>query len=66
MKPQKEHKNTGLYGVILVLLGLLFRTLSDTVGGSHVQDFVSGVLMGLSAAVLLAGILLLAKAWLNK
>ena len=66
MKPPKEHKNTGLYGVILVLLGLLFRALSDTVGGSHVQDFVSGVLMGLSAAVLLAGILLLAKAWLNK
>ena len=66
MKPQKEHKNTGLYGVISVLLGLLFRALSGSVGGSHVQDFVAGVLLGLSVAVLLAGILLLAKAWLNK
>ena len=66
MKPQKGRKNSALYGVVLVLLGLLCHALSGSVGGSHVQDFVSGVLMGLSAAVLLAGILLLAKAWLNK
>lgn len=66
MKPQKGRKNPALYGVVLALLGLLCHALSGSVGGSHVQDFVSGVLLGLSVAVLLAGILLLAKAWLNK
>ena len=39
-----------LYGVLLILL----------VGGSHVKEFFSGVLMGMSVAEMLAGVVIVA------
>ena len=66
MKTQKPNPKTdALYGVLL-LLGLLCYALSGTLGGSHMQDFTSGVLMGLSVAVMLAGIVLLVKTRIQK
>ena len=66
MKTQKPKRQTdALYGVLL-LLGLLCYALSGTLGGSHMQDFASGVLMGLSVAVMLAGIVLLIKTRIQK
>ena len=66
MKTQKPKPQTDvLYGVLL-LLGLLCYALSSTLGGSHMQDFASGVLMGLSVAVMLAGIVLLIKTRIQK
>ena len=45
------------FGVLLILLGIVLGIVSRAVGGSPSQDFTSGILMGLSAGILLVGIL---------
>ena len=45
------------FGVLLILLGIVLGIVSRAAGGSPSQDFTSGILMGLSAGVLLVGIL---------
>ena len=45
------------FGVLLILLGIVLGIVSRAVGGSPCQDFATGILMGLSAGVLLVGIL---------
>lgn len=44
-------------GVLLILLGIVLGIVSRSVGGSLFQDFTTGILMGLSAGILLVGIL---------
>ena len=44
-------------GVLLILLGIALGIVSRTAGGSPFQDFATGILMGLSAGILLVGIL---------
>lgn len=45
------------FGVLLILLGIVLGIVSRAAGGSPSQDFISGILMGLSAGILLVGIL---------
>ena len=45
------------FGVLLILLGVALGITSRAAGGSPSQDFTSGILMGLSAGILLVGIL---------
>ncbi len=45
------------FGVLLILLGIVMGIVSRAAGGSPSQDFTSGILMGLSAGILLVGIL---------
>ena len=61
-----ERQKEILYGVILVVLGIASSALSATVGGSDVRDFISGILMGLSVAEILAGIVTVGKSILKK
>ena len=61
-----ERQKGILYGVILVVLGIANSAMSATVGGSDVRDFISGILMGLSVAEILAGIVTVGKSVLNK
>ena len=51
-----ERQKGILYGLVLVVLGIASSAMSGTVGGTDVQDFVSGILMGLSIVEILAGI----------
>ena len=51
-----ERQKGILYGLVLIVLGIACGAISKTTGGTDVQDFVSGVLMGLSVAEILAGI----------
>lgn len=44
-------------GVLLILLGIVLGIVSRAAGGSPSKDFTSGILMGLSAGILLVGIL---------
>ena len=46
--------------VLLILLGIASNALSALVGGSHVKEFFSGVLMGMSVAEMLAGVVIVA------
>ena len=61
-----ERQKGILYGVILVVLGIDSSAMSATVGGSDVRDFISGILMGLSVAEILAGIVVVGKSILKK
>ena len=45
------------FGVLLILLGVALGIVSRTACGSPSQDFTSGILMGLSAGILLIGFL---------
>ena len=61
-----ERQKGILYGIILVVLGLACNAMSATASGSEVQEFVSGLLMGLSAAEILAGIFIVGKSILKR
>ena len=61
-----ERQKGILYGLVLIVLGIACGAISKTTGGTDVQDFVSGVLMGLSVAELLAGIGAIGKQVLHK
>ena len=51
-----ERQKGVLCGFVLIFLGIASSALSRTTGGTDVQDFLSGILMGLSVAEILAGI----------
>ena len=63
---QLARQNGVLYGLVLIVLGIACGAISKTTGGTDVQDFVSGILMGLSVAELLAGIGAIGKQVLHK
>lgn len=56
----EKQKNT-LYGVLLIVMGIAVQALSHTIGGSDVRDFISGLLLGISIAEMLAGIYVVGK-----
>ena len=61
-----ERQKCILYGLVLIVFGIACGAMSKTTGGTDVQDFVSGILMGLSVAEILAGILIAGKRLLSK
>ena len=61
-----ERQKGALYGLVLVLLGIASGAISKTTGGTDVQDFLSGILMGLSVAEILAGIWAAGKTFLKQ
>ena len=61
-----ERQKGILYGLALIVFGIASGTLSETAGGTDVQNFVSGILMGLSVAEILAGILIAGKRLLGE
>ena len=63
---QLERQKGILHGLVLVVLGIASSAMSGTVGGTDVQDFVSGILMGLSIVEILAGIGVAGKKLLNQ
>lgn len=44
-----------------ILFGVACNAMAGTVGGTDVRDFISGILMGLSIAEMLAGIVTIGK-----
>lgn len=54
-----EENKQIIYGFILFLLGLILIFISRNNSGSHFQDFVTGILMGLGVGVLFVGIVLI-------
>ena len=65
MQELERQKNI-LYGIILIVLGIACNAMSNTVGASHVQEFISGLLIGLSVAEVLAGIVVVGKSVLKR
>ena len=50
-----------LYGLVLIFLGIASGAMSKTTGGTDVQKFIAGILMGLSAAETLSDIWIIGK-----
>ena len=61
-----ERQKGALYGLVLVVLGIASGAMSKTTGGTDVQDFFSGILMGLSVVEILAGIWVAGKTFLKQ
>ena len=61
-----ERQKGVLRGVVLVVLGIASGAMSKTTGGTDVQDYLSGSLMGLSVAEILAGIWVAGKTFLKQ
>ena len=61
-----ERQKGILCGFVLIVLGVASSALAKTTGGTDVQDFLSGILMGLSVAEILAGIWVAGKALLKQ
>ena len=61
-----ERQKGALYGLVLVVLGIASGAMSKTTGGTDVQNFISGVLMGLSVAEILAGVWVAGKTFLKQ
>ncbi len=61
-----ERQKGILYGAALITLGIACSAMSGTVGGTDVRDFISGVLLGLSVAEILAGIYIIGKQMAGK
>ena len=56
-----EKQKNLLYGVILIVMGIALQALSHTFGGSGIQDFFSGLLLGISIGEMLAGVYIVGK-----
>lgn len=56
-----ENQRTSLYGLILIMMGLVLLVLHYNLGGSNVKDFISGILLGLSVGEMLAGVYVTAR-----
>lgn len=61
-----ERQKGVLCGFVLIVLGIASSALSRTTGGTDVQDFLSGILMGLSVVEILAGICVAGKKLLKQ
>ena len=51
-----ERQKNVLFGLILIVLGIVCGAQSNTTGETSVLDFISGILLGLSVAEILIGI----------
>ena len=45
-----------MHGVLLIVMGIALQALSYGISGSNVKDFISGLLLGLSIAEMLVGV----------
>ena len=44
-----------LYGIILIVIGIILAALHFTVAGDDIRDFISGIIAVISVLVILAG-----------
>ena len=56
-----EKQKKLLYGIMLIVMGIALLTLSHTIGGSDMKDFVSGIILGLSIGEMLVGIYVIGR-----
>ncbi len=61
-----EKQKNLLHGVLLIVMGIALQALSHTLGGSHVKDFFSGALLGISIAEMIIGLYVVGKGIANR
>ena len=50
-----EKEKVTLYGILLIVMGIALLAVSHSFGGSDLQDFLSGILLGISVGAILTG-----------
>jgi len=60
-----EKGNYLLTGIMLVVMGIALLVFSNSVEGTNVKDFISGVMAGLSVGVTLIGVFVMTRALLK-
>ena len=56
-----EKQKNMLYGIMLIVMGIAVQALSYAIGGSNFNDFISGLLLGLSIGEMLVGVYVVGK-----
>lgn len=56
-----EKQKNLLYSILLIIMGIALQALSQTLGGSAVKDFFSGLLLGISVGEMVVGVYLVGK-----
>ena len=66
MKEVQNLKNTKIWmiGFILIVMGGVLLALSQLFGGTDVQDFLSGLMLGIAVSEMLIGVFFSAAGWL--
>ena len=61
-----EKQKEVLYGILLIVLGIASNSMSKTISGNDVKDFIAGLLMSLAIVEMLAGIVIIGKSTIEK
>lgn len=56
-----EKQKSSLYGILLIVMGIALQALSHIFGGTSLQDFLSGLMLGLSIGVMLIGVYIVGR-----
>ena len=61
-----KNTKTMIIGFILIIMGGVMLALSQTFGGTDFQDFISGLMLGISISEMLLGVFLLGRSLAHK
>ena len=61
-----EKQKEVLYGILLIVLGIASNSMSKTISGNDVKDYIAGLLMGLAIVEMIAGIVIIGKKTIEK
>lgn len=61
-----EKQKEVLYGILLIVLGIASNSMSKTISGNDVKDFIAGLLMSLAIVEMLEGIVIIGKSTIEK
>lgn len=62
-KLEKQKKT--MLGLLLLIMGMTLSAMSQNYGGTDFRDFISGVMVGLSVGVMLAGIYVIGSSFVK-
>ncbi len=68
IKEMQDLKNSKIMiiGSVLIIMGGIMLVLSQFFGGTNIQDFISGFMLGISVPEMLSGIFLIARSIVYK
>lgn len=61
-----EKQKNSLYGILLIVMGIALQAFSHIFGGTALQDFFSGLMMGLSIGEMLAGVYVVVRSLVDR
>ena len=56
-----EKQKQSLFGITLIVMGIAMIALSQSFGGTNFQDFLSGLILGLSVGEMLTGVYIIGR-----